>query len=766
MASAAPPSPHEREARFEALFEQSPFSMQLLALDGRTLRVNRAWEALWVAPEARGLKEWVLREYNVLTDPQLEKAGITAQLRRAFEGESVVLPDIRYDPAALGQPGQPRWVRGYAYPIKDAAGRVREVMLMHEDVSARVAADEALRASELRLKQLANTIPQIAWMADPQGNIHWYNDRWYEYTGATPQEMEGWGWQRVHDPRELPRVLELWKRSIERGEPVQMTFPLRGRDGVFRPFFTLVAPLKDADGRVLQWFGTNTDISELHDAQRSLHEAEQRLRIAVLAGHIGIWDWDLESNLVRWSAEVYELHGLEPQAAAAPLEGLMERVLPEDRAKIEQRTRAAIERGDGFSAEYRAMLPGGELRWLSTWGRVQAGEDGRARRVTGAVISIDPYKKAEAALRESDRRKDEFLAMLAHELRNPLAPITTAAEILRMASADPARVRQAAEVIGRQVRHITKLMDDLLDVSRVTRGLVQLEQHAVELAPVVHSAIEQAAPLLQAKGHTLATTFDARPAFVTGDRARLIQVVVNLLNNAARYTPPNGRIEVAVSVEGGWVRLRVADNGQGIEPDLMPHLFDLFTQGKRGPDRALGGLGIGLALVKRLVELQGGQVMAQSAGAGKGSAFTVAFPLAAPARAGEATMPRAEALGRAALRVMIVDDNRDAADSLGALLAAMGHEVEVHYDAAGALASPALHRTDAFVLDIGLPDMDGHALARALRERGVRATLVALTGYGQPMDRELSRGAGFDQHLVKPVEGAVLARMLATLPGA
>src|SRR3954471_14105299 len=188
----APGSSQERETRFEALFEQSPFSMQLLALDGRTLRVNRAWEELWVAPGADGLKDYVLREYNVLTDPQLERAGITAQLRRAFEGDSVILPDVLYDPAALGQPGHARWVRGYAYPIRDGAGRVREVMLMHEDVSDRVAALEALRSSELRLKQLANTPLQLAWMADPQGNIHWYNDRWYEYTGTTSQEMEGW----------------------------------------------------------------------------------------------------------------------------------------------------------------------------------------------------------------------------------------------------------------------------------------------------------------------------------------------------------------------------------------------------------------------------------------------------------------------------------------------------------------------------------------------------------------------------------------------
>ena len=754
-------SADRREVRFEALFEQAPFSFQLLAADGRTLRVNHAWEALWIAPGDEQLKDWVLREYNVLTDPQLEALGVTPHLKRAFAGESVELPTVRYDPAAIGKPGRARWVRGFAHPIRDESGHVREVMLMHEDVSGRMAADEALRESELRLKQLANTIPQLAWMADPKGYIHWYNDRWYEYTGTAPAQMEGWGWMSVHDPKELPRVVELWKRSLESDQPFQMTFPLRGRDGLYRPFFTMVAPLRDEHGRVLQWFGTNTDVSELADANRRLREAQERLRIAILAGNIGIWDWDFASDIVTWSEEVYLLHGLEPQARGRPPAEFTKLVLPEDRTKVDKRIEGAIARGDGFSAEYRAMLPGGELRWLSTWARVVAGEDGKPASMIGAVISIDAYKKAEAALRESDRRKDEFLAMLAHELRNPLAPITTAAEILRMASADPARVGQAAEVIGRQVRHITKLMDDLLDVSRVTRGLVQLEKQPVDLSAVIHSAVEQASPALEAKGHTLVTRLDAPRVRMLGDRARLIQVVVNLLNNAARYTPRGGRIEVALAADEAWATLCVSDNGQGIDQDLMPHLFDLFTQGKRSPDRSQGGLGIGLALVKRLVELQGGRVVAQSAGLGHGSTFTVTFPVARATPGADADLPGAKAAGaRGALRVMVVDDNRDAADSLAALLEAMGHEVEVHYDAASALASPHLERTQAFVLDIGLPDIDGHELARRLRARMGDASLIALTGYGQPIDRKLSRKAGFDHHLVKPVEGAALAHVL------
>jgi PAS domain S-box-containing protein len=754
------PAAQPSEARFEALFEQAPFSMQLLAADGRTLRVNKAWESLWVPPGS-DLKEWVLREYNVLSDPQLERSGVAARLRRAFAGESVDLPAIRYDPAELGKVGAARWVRGYAHPVMSADGEVREVMLIHEDVGDRVAADEALRESEKRLKQLANTIPQLAWMANANGDIHWYNDRWYEYTGTTPEEMEGWGWQEVHDPRQLPHVVALWKRSLETGEPFRMTFPLRGRDGRYRPFLTLVAPLRDEHGKVVQWFGTNTDVSALDEAQRNLRAAEERLRIAVLAGNIGIWDWDPETDEVTLSEEVYRLHGMEPAEGAHTFAEFLPRIHPEDRPGVQQGLADAVARGHDFSHEFRVLLPDGEVRWLSSWARVVQEDRGRASRLVGAVISIDAYKKAEAALRQGDQRKDEFLAMLAHELRNPLAPITTAAEIIRMGSADPARVRTAADVIGRQVRHITKLMDDLLDVSRVTRGLVSLERQPVDLSSVINSAIEQVSSLLQSRGHSLTTTLKAERPSVVGDRARLIQIVANLLNNAARYTPQGGNIDIALDSDSENAILRVSDDGQGIEASLAPHLFDLFTQGQRSPDRSQGGLGIGLALVKRLVELHGGHVTADSAGPGYGSTFTVTLPLARRQGADDTRSSRSSARpAHRAMRVVVVDDNRDAADSLSELLAAMGHEVQVHYNATSVLESESAAAMDAFVIDIGLPGMDGRTLARSLRARQVDATLVALTGYGQPFDRELSREAGFDHHLVKPVEWPQLAQVL------
>jgi signal transduction histidine kinase len=271
------------------------------------------------------------------------------------------------------------------------------------------------------------------------------------------------------------------------------------------------------------------------------------------------------------------------------------------------------------------LLPDGKTRWLSTWAQVQRGAPGGTLMV-GATLSIDAYKNAEAALREADRRKDEFLAMLAHELRNPLAPIGSAAQLLRMGIDDPQKVRRASEVIHRQVAHITKLVDDLLDVSRVTRGIVRLERAAVDLREVLDAAVEQVQSLIDARGHHLQRAV-AGEVRVTGDRARLVQVVANLLNNAARYTPPGGHIQLTLAAEGEWAVIRVADDGRGIEPEVLPRLFELFSQGSPPPGEAASGLGIGLALTRRLAQLHGGSATAESAGHGRGSTFTVKLPM-------------------------------------------------------------------------------------------------------------------------------------------
>ncbi|ABS25875.1 ATP-binding protein [Anaeromyxobacter sp. Fw109-5] len=375
--------------------------------------------------------------------------------------------------------------------------------------------------------------------------------------------------------------------------------------------------------------------------------------------------------------------------------------------------------------------------------------------------------RAEAARAQAEtasRTKDEFLAMLGHELRNPLSPIVTALQLIKLRGDGQPR---EYSIIERQVSHMSRLVEDLLDVSRITRGKIVLQPELLELSSVVAKALEMAGPLLEARAHRLAVDVPAEGLPVRGDPVRLAQIVANLLTNAAKYTPPGGHVEVWAGRHGAEISLTVSDDGQGLSPELLPRLFDLFVQGPRAPDRHEGGLGLGLAVVKSLVTAHGGTVEAQSAGLGRGSTFTVRLPAAAAEAAPPALGPRPGALRRAArpLRVLVVDDNADAAELLAAVLSAAGHAVRAAHDGVGALAALDQFTPEVAVLDIGLPVMDGHELAARIRDRMGAAppAFIALTGYGQATDLARSRAAGFEHHLVKPVDADALLAVLEAL---
>ncbi|MGX4641897.1 ATP-binding protein [Massilia sp. SYSU DXS3249] len=379
---------------------------------------------------------------------------------------------------------------------------------------------------------------------------------------------------------------------------------------------------------------------------------------------------------------------------------------------------------------------------------------------------ITDRKLAEEKLKEADQRKDEFLAMLAHELRNPLAPISAAAQLLDIGTLNEARVRQSSAIIGRQVRHMTRLVDDLLDVSRVTRGLIELDKTMLEVRAIVDEAVEQVRPQLLARRQRLTLHLPAVPLMLEGDRARLVQVLANLLGNAVKYSPEDRAIDVHASAEGGMLVLSVVDEGIGMERELTERAFDLFTQAKRSSDRSQGGLGLGLALVRNLVELHGGTVTCASPGPGQGSSFTVRLPLAVPA-ADAQPAPSMERRAARALRIMVVDDNVDAAGMLAMLLEVSGHQVAVEHEPLRALARGRVEQPDVFLLDIGLPDVDGIELARRLRAQPETAhsVLIAVSGYGQEQDRRAALAAGFSEHLVKPVDFERLTKLLAGVRG-
>jgi PAS domain S-box-containing protein len=439
-------------------------------------------------------------------------------------------------------------------------------------------------------------------------------------------------------------------------------------------------------------------------------------------------------------------------------------VHPADRDEYLNAYQRAFATQARFTAEFRFRRRDGEYRWMRTDATPRFGDDGELEGYVGATVDITERRNAEEALRVADRQKDEFLAMLAHELRNPLAPIRNASELLALRYSGDPQAAVPLAMLRRQSDHLARLLDDLLDVTRIAQGRVTLKQEPTEVGAVVEQAVETVASLVKAKSQTLRVERDASPLYVSGDRTRLVQTLTNVLQNSVKFTGEQGEIVVALRDAGPDLELTVRDNGSGIAPELLPRVFELFVQSERTPDRSQGGLGIGLSVVKRLVEMHGGAVAVDSQGQGRGTTVTIRLPrIEAPA--GDMRAPVAASAAR---RVLVVDDSADAADSLAMLLELEGHEVTTAYSASAALeVAERIHPEVAFI-DIGLPQMDGYEVARRLRASGLgrEIRLVALTGYGQPDDRDEARRAGFDHHLVKPADlrsvDAILSQPVAT----
>jgi signal transduction histidine kinase/ActR/RegA family two-component response regulator len=499
---------------------------------------------------------------------------------------------------------------------------------------------------------------------------------------------------------------------------------------------------------------------------RALELSENRLRLALETGRMSVWDWDVRAGTVDWTASPAPMPALRTVREQAAFEGFLALAHPDDRERVQATIRGALHLGARWDVEFRALRPDGGTYWLAAAGTVLRDAVGTPLRMVGIVIDVTERRRLEQELRaraeqlaDSDRRKDEFLAMLAHELRNPLAPLSMSLQLLALDLAGRERFLAMAD---RQVKHLVRLVDDLLDVSRITRGKIALRREPVALGDVVARAVELTRPLVDAGGHELSVSLPAEPLRVEGDPVRLVQVFANLLGNAAKYTPASGSIWVTAERVAERVVVRVRDTGIGIPPELLPRVFDLFVQGEATIDRRHGGLGIGLTLVRAIVELHDGRVEARSPGVGLGSEFLVWLPALA---AGEpALAPAAPGMPTTArrLRILVVEDNRDAAESLAALLDIWGHEVRTAYDGLAALRHAEGMAPDLILSDLGLPGMDGYELARQLRARPAfgRVVLVALTGYGRDEDRRRAVEAGFDHHLVKPPDLSALLELI------
>ena len=670
--------------------------------------------------------------------------------------------------------------------LLDVAANQAAVVLQH------ARRHEALRSSEAHFRSMADSAPALLWVSDAEGRCTYLSKRWYDFTGCAARSDPPYGcFENVH-PDDLPQAVAMFGESNAARTPFSIDYRLRRHDGEYR--WAVNSGLPRFDNGTFQGFvGAVIDV---HD--RKLGEA--RLRLLWEAASILLSTDDPDAMMRGLFAKVGPHLGVDGyfnylvNDAGDALQLVSSSGIPEQHAAVMQR----IGFGEsicGTVARRRAPVVASRLQQsadsnvqlLKSLGfRAYAcnpllADDRLIGTLSFGSSSKDEFTVEEiefletlshyvtvaherlrlvGRLREADRRKDEFLATLAHELRNPLAPVKNAAQLLRRADGDKALIDQGVTILDRQLSHMVRLIDDLMDVARITTGKFELRKARVELSTILMGAVEASRPLIERVGHELTLALPP-PIFVDADAVRMTQVFANLLNNAAKYSEPGGRIAVMAERDGDQVVVTIKDTGVGIAADMLPRIFEMFTQVDRS-HRSSGGLGLGLTLVKHLTEMHGGSVSATSKGLGHGSEFTVRIPVAIGSGREDASTV-GESPTSAPMRVAVVDDNKDGADSLAILLRLQGHEVAVAHDGVDALAVAETLRPDVIVLDIGLPGLDGYEVARRIRRQpwSERLVLIAVSGWGQEKDKRQSEEAGIDYHLVKPVNPVDLERILA-----
>jgi len=815
------------------------------------------------AAEILGLPAEVALDWPALRT-RLERDD-RARLRHAVLEAFAAHTDLDIECRVHDPDGGARWIALVGRPDYGGSGLegMRGMSGVLQDISTRKQAEDSLRQSEEMLRALANTIPQLAWMADADGAIVWFNERWYDYTGSTPEEARGWGWQRMVDPAVLEAMLEHWQESVRTGAPFEMEFPLRGADGSYRWFLSRVEAVRDREGRVVRWFGTNTDVDQVKRAEQALREESHVLELLNSTGSILASTRDLRSLLraatdaangvcgARFGAFFY--HGGDgredgtlfslstlagsttaefqllgaPRAAALFGPGLRSQELVRVADIAHDPRYAANAPPFGLPAGHPAVrsymsVPvvarSGELLGTMFFGHPEPDVFGeRSERIVRgiaaqAAIALDNTRLYDATRRAAEERKvllenereareeaertsqmkDEFLATLSHELRTPLSAILGWSQVLRRGSRDQADLQRGLQTIERNARAQAQLIEDLLDMSRITSGQVLLDMQVLAPGSFIDAAIETVRPALEAKHIHLERRVDPDAGMVAGDPGRLQQVIWNLLSNAIKFTPRDGVVTVETSRRDDQVVIVVRDNGAGIRPEFITHVFERFRQADASMTRRHGGLGLGLAIVKHLVEQHGGTVRAESAGEGLGASFTVELPAAQPARAGtrqaraagaaQAAMPMqppaplpdsapSESMVRdlSGLSVLVVDDDRDARELIARILGDCHASVRIAPSAREAFAMLRAQPPDLLISDLGMPEVDGLELlswVRQLpRDAGGLTPAIALTAFARSEDRLKALEAGFSAHISKPVEPSELISAIGIVVG-
>ena len=808
------------------------------------------------------------------------------------------------------------------------------------DVTQRKKAEAELREAQRRFQAVFNQQFQFTAILDPRGTVIEANETCFRATGFRRDQVLGrliwetpW-WDGL--PTIQERLKSFVSQTIQSRQPISVDLEYTLANGSMRHATAVLTAVCDENGSITSIIFEGHDVTERRHHESELLQSEERLRLALDAGRMGVWDWNIRTGDLKWSDSLEPLHGLAPGTFGGTFEDFQKLIHPDDREIVNEAIRVAVEQRAGYDIEFRNIRANGGIHWIAGKGKVFVSQDGQPGRMIGIGMDVTERKRSEQTarfladasaalavlvdfdstlqkvaslavphfadwatvdlaesdgslrrvavahgdpakvelghevhrrfppdpdapqgvcnilrtgeselithitdellvqstkdgellsilrelglrsyigvplrvrgktlgvltfiaaesghlydstdlavaqdlasraaiaienaqlyreLRDADRKKDEFLATLAHELRNPLAPIRNGLQVLRLADADGETAVEARSMMERQLNQMVRLVDDLLDVSRITRNKLELRRQRVELAAVIESAVETSRPLIEQAGHAFSVCMPAESVILDADLTRLAQVFSNLLNNSAKYTEPGGNITLAAEVEGRRVVVKVRDTGLGIPPEALPRIFEMFSQVDRNMERSQGGLGIGLTLVRRLIEMHGGSVEAHSEGSGRGTEFRVVLPLASQQSVESKLTPKVE-ISTSKRRILIVDDNQDAARSLGMILKIMGNETHIAHDGLAAVSAAEQFRPEIILLDIGLPKLNGYEACRQIRAQQWASgmIIVALTGWGQEDDRRRSRDAGFDHHFVKPVEISSLQQLWA-----
>jgi PAS domain S-box-containing protein len=809
------------------------------AASDRVLLGERAAAILGLAADTPLL--W--SELRARLEPQ-EREGVRRAVSHAFASGG----DLELECRLLDAAGQARWVALVGRAHYANPGQRQGLLGMTgvvQDISARRGAEDTLRQSEEVLRALANTIPQLAWMAQADGAMVWFNERWFDYTGTTPDQVVGWGWQNTCEPSVLPAVMERWSASLQSGEPFEMEFPIRGVDGKYRWFLTRGNAVRDRDGHVVRWFGTNTDVDQVKRAEQALRDESHVLELLNSTGTTLASTRDLRSLLqavtdaatriagARHGAFLYHpqehgnsgnLFSLFTVSSASPAEfeafgdagssGLFAPgiagpgVLRSDDILFDARFQS-LPNAHPPLRSYLAVpvvAHSGEALGTMFFGHPEPGvfSERTERIVRGiaaqAAVAIDNARLYEAAQRAADERKvlleserlaraeaervsnmkDEFLATLSHELRTPLSAILGWAQVLRRGSRDQNDLQRGLQTIERNARSQAQLIEDLLDMSRITSGKVLLDMQTVAPAGFIDAAVETVRPAADAKNIRIEKHYAIEPGMVAGDPARLQQVVWNLLSNAIKFTPRDGQVDIDLNRTDTSVLITVRDNGAGIKPEFITHVFERFRQADASMTRRHGGLGLGLAIVKQLIEQHGGTVRAESGGEGQGASFTIELPLAkqqAPApRSARAAMilptpstPEMTVLDLSGVDALVVDDDRDARELIKRILNDCGATVRIAASARDAIDLFTEAPPQLLISDLGMPEVDGFELLdwvrRLPRAQGSQVPAIALTAFARSEDRLRALESGFSAHISKPVEPSELIATVASVVG-